>query len=72
MGVKQIMSEYKEAVIEDIISTMKKNSWRADTKMIMRAYEYAKTKHGDQLRRSGTIYNSSCSGSIYTCNFEYG
>ena len=50
------MSEYKEAVIEDIISTMKKNSWRADTKLIMRAYEYAKTKHGDQLRRSGEPY----------------
>ena len=33
MGVKQIMSEYKEAVIEDIISTMKKNSWRAVTEI---------------------------------------
>ena len=50
------MSEHKDAVIEDIISTMKKNSWRADTKLVMRAYEYAKAKHGDQLRRSGEPY----------------
>jgi len=50
------MSEYKEAGIEAIISTMKKNNWRSDTKFIMRAYEYAKGKHGDQLRRSGEPY----------------
>ena len=50
------MSEYKQAEIEDIISVMKKNKWRCDTKLMVKAYEYAKNKHGDQLRRSGEPY----------------
>ncbi len=50
------MSEYKDATIEDIISVMKKKQRRCDTKTIMKAYEYAKNKHGDQLRRSGEPY----------------
>jgi len=50
------MSEYKQATIEDIVSTMKKNNWRCDTKIITKAYEYAKSKHGDQLRKSGEPY----------------
>ena len=50
------MSEYKEATIEDVISVMKKNQRRCDTKIIMKAYEYAKGKHGDQLRKSGEPY----------------
>ena len=39
------MSEYKEVTIEDIISVMKKNQRRCDTKFIMKAYNYAKAKH---------------------------
>ncbi len=50
------MSEYKQVGIEDIISVMKKNSWRCDTKLMLKAYTYAKNKHGDQLRRSGEPY----------------
>ncbi len=50
------MSEYKDYNIEDIISVMKKNRRRCDTKLIMKAYEYAKTLHGDQLRKSGEPY----------------
>ena len=50
------MSEYKEAKIEDIISVMKKNQWRCDTKLIMKAYEYAVKGHGNQLRKSGEPY----------------
>ena len=50
------MSEYKDYNIEDIISVMKKNKRRCDTKLIMKAYEYAKTLHGDQLRKSGEPY----------------
>lgn len=50
------MSEYKQSTIEDVISVMKKNSWRSDTKLVMKAYEYAKNKHGDQLRKSGEPY----------------
>ena len=50
------MSEYKEVGIEDIISTVKKQKGRRDTKIIQKAYEYAKAKHGDQLRKSGEPY----------------
>ena len=50
------MSEYKDYNIEDIILVMKKNKRRCDTKLIMKAYEYAKTLHGDQLRKSGEPY----------------
>ena len=50
------MSEYKEGGIEDIISVVKKQKGRRDTKIIQRAYEYAKGKHGDQLRKSGEPY----------------
>ena len=42
--------------INDVISVMKKNQRRCDTKLIMKAYEYAKNKHGDQLRKSGEPY----------------
>ena len=50
------MSEYKEVGIEDIISTVKKQKGRRDIKIIQKAYEYAKAKHGDQLRKSGEPY----------------
>ena len=50
------MSEYKEIGIEDVISTVKKQKGRRDVKIIQKAYEYAKAKHGDQLRKSGEPY----------------
>ena len=50
------MSEYLEATIDDVITTTKKNLKRCDTKMIMKAYEFAKEKHGDQKRMSGEPY----------------
>ncbi len=50
------MSEYTQMEINDVISVMKKNQRRCDTKLIMKAYEYAKNKHGDQLRKSGEPY----------------
>ena len=50
------MSEYKEVGIEDIISTVKKQKGRRDVKIIQKAYDYAKAKHGDQLRKSGEPY----------------
>ncbi len=50
------MSEYKEVTIEDVISIMKKNQRRSDTKIVLKAYNYAKEKHGDQLRKSGEPY----------------
>ena len=51
------MQEAKiEFTIEDIINKMKKNNRRTDTKLILKAYNYAKDKHKDQLRRSGEPY----------------
>ena len=51
------MQEAKiEYTIEDIIAKAKKNNRKTDTKLITRAYEFAKTNHGDQVRMSGEPY----------------
>ena len=50
------MSEIKEVTIEDVIKKMKETNRRADTKLIAKAYEFAKGHHGDQLRKSGEPY----------------
>ena len=50
------MSELKEVTIQDIISKKKQNSRRVDTKFILKAYNYAVQKHGDQKRNSGEPY----------------
>ena len=50
------MSEVKNKTIEDIISLVKQKKRFADTKLIMKAYNYANEKHGDQLRKSGEPY----------------
>ena len=50
------MSEVKEVTIYDVLEKMKKNSRRNDLKLIKRAYDFAKEKHGDQLRKSGEPY----------------
>ena len=50
------MSEYKDVGIEDVILVVKKKKGKRDTKLIQRAYDYAKNKHGDQLRKSGEPY----------------
>ena len=46
----------KNATIEDIINKMKKNNRKSDSKLILKAYNYAKEKHGDQKRKSGEPY----------------
>ena len=46
----------EKAIINDVINKMKKNSWRTNTKLIMKAYKYALINHGDQKRRSGEPY----------------
>ena len=46
----------KEITIQDIISKKKETSRRVDTKLIMKAYNYAVKHHGDQKRRSGEPY----------------
>ena len=50
------MSELKEITIHDIISRKKQNSRRVDSRFIMKAYNYALEKHGEQKRNSGEPY----------------
>ena len=50
------MSEIKDVSIDDILDKMKKNNKKSDLKLIKRAYDFAKEKHGDQLRKSGEPY----------------
>ncbi len=48
--------EQKEITIQDVINKKREKSRRVDTKLIQKAYEYALSKHGDQLRKSGEPY----------------
>ena len=46
----------KQITIEEIINKMKKNNKKADSKIVLKAYNFAVEKHGEQLRRSGEPY----------------
>ena len=50
------MSETVNKTIEDVIKEAKSHNRRIDTKLIMKAYNYAHSHHGDQCRRSGEPY----------------
>ena len=51
------MQEAKvQYTIDDIINKMKKNNRKTDTKLILKAYNYAKESHAGQLRKSGEPY----------------
>ena len=50
------MQEQKNRTIQEVIAKRKEHSRRVDTKLIMKAYNYAKSHHGDQLRKSGEPY----------------
>ncbi len=50
------MQEEKEITIQDIINKRKEHTRKIDSKLIMKAFHYAKTNHGDQCRRSGEAY----------------
>ena len=50
------MSDVKDMTIEEVISNTKKSNRKSDSKLIKKAYEYAKAHHGDQLRKSGEPY----------------
>ena len=50
------MIEIQGKTIEDVITTAKKNNKKIDSKLIRKAYEYAKSFHGEQLRKSGEPY----------------
>ena len=47
------MTQENEITIEDVINLMKKNNRKSDSRLIMKAYNYAKAFHGNQLRKSG-------------------
>ena len=50
------MQETKEITIQDVIAKRKQHTRRIDSKLIMRAYNYAAKNHGDQCRKSGEPY----------------
>ncbi len=50
------MSEIEEKTISDVIQESKSHNKRTDTKLIMKAYNYAVSHHGDQKRKSGEPY----------------
>ncbi|MBR2744671.1 MAG: bifunctional (p)ppGpp synthetase/guanosine-3',5'-bis(diphosphate) 3'-pyrophosphohydrolase [Clostridia bacterium] len=50
------MSEIQNETIDDIIEVMKKNNKKTDSKLIRRAYEFARDKHENQFRKSGEPY----------------
>ena len=50
------MTQEKEITIQDVIAKKKSVSRRADSKLILRAFNYANSKHEDQKRKSGEPY----------------
>ena len=50
------MIQSKEITIQDVIARKKAVSKRADTKLILKAYNYAYAHHGEQKRKSGEPY----------------
>ena len=50
------MSEVIDANIEDVINQMKRNNRKSNSKLILKAYNFAKLHHGNQKRKSGEPY----------------
>ena len=50
------MQEQPNKTVQDIIAKRKEHSRRVDSKLILKAYNYAKSHHGEQLRKSGEPY----------------
>ncbi len=50
------MEEQKEITIYDVINTLKKNRRKINTKLILKAYQFAKDYHKGQKRLSGEEY----------------
>ena len=50
------MQEEKEITIQAVISKRKQHARKVDSKLIMRAFNYANKNHGEQCRRSGEPY----------------
>lgn len=52
----KLQEEKKELTIQDVINKKKEKSRKVDSKLIIKAYQYAVDKHGDQRRKSGELY----------------
>jgi guanosine-3',5'-bis(diphosphate) 3'-pyrophosphohydrolase len=50
------MTDEKEITIYDVINTLKKNRKKVNSKLVLKAYTFAKIKHADQKRLSGESY----------------
>ncbi len=50
------MSGLKDVSIEEVIEKAKEHNRKVNTKLIIKAYEYANEKHKDQTRQSGEKY----------------
>ena len=50
------MSEIKNAEINDVITELKKHNRRTNTKLVLKAYNFANNMHDGQLRKSGEPY----------------
>ena len=50
------MPEEKEITIYDVLNTLKKKRRKVNTKLILKAYQYAKEHHSKQKRLSGEDY----------------
>ncbi len=50
------MQEIKEITIQQIINKRKEHTRKVDTKLIMKAYDYANKNHNGQNRNSGEPY----------------
>ena len=50
------MQQNEEIAIQDVIAKRKQHSRRVDNKLIMKAYNYAFSHHGNQCRKSGEPY----------------
>ena len=47
---------HKNPNIKDVILMAKQKNRKVNSKIILKAYQYAKTKHGNQIRKSGEPY----------------
>ena len=50
------MSDYKNRTIDEVIESATKHNKKIDVNIIKRAYDYACSNHGNQLRKSGEPY----------------
>ena len=50
------MSDVKNAEINDVITELKKHNKRTNTKLVLKAYNFANNQHDGQLRKSGEPY----------------